>query len=322
MSRSSAAPVAIGIGVGAVALAGLALALSSPRARTEARRVGALVTDTVTDWMDTLLNETSKHEGSYWSVQRNLDGQGVSYGILQWTQKGGGLFDVLIAMRVADPAQFDAAFGGSASAGRLIAQVQVKSLGPVDGANLWDPPWLARFDAAGRVPAFQAAQRDLAKRGEYMKGAIAIAKLLGVSSERALVICYNRTVHQGVEGATGPARRLVQLYASGTHPRPGSEVQVLAEYGWLCAAKFRRATAPPSDRYNDTIRWVQVAPGTGELNLKLVGTQRVALVREVPPGPVWHGVTGSWDLWDLILNRTYQHLVDPNLRDVPVAFNA
>ncbi len=320
MSRSSAAPLAVAIGLGAVALGGLALALS-PRSRVEVRRAGVLVADTLTDWMDTLIAHTAAHEGTFSSVQRNLDGQGVSYGILQWTQRGGGLSDVLGAMRSADPSTFDATFGGPGSAARMLAAVQARALAPVDGANLWDPPWLDRFVAAGTIPAFQGAQRELAKRGAHMQGAVAIAKLLGVSSERALVVCYDRTVHQGVSGATGPAQRLVALYASGSHPRPTSEIQVLAEYGWLCAAKFRRATAPPSPWYNDdhTIAWVQVAPGTGEVNLKLVGTQRVALVREVPPGPVWHGVTGPWDLWDLILTRSYEPLVDQKLRDTPVA---
>lgn len=317
MPRSSALPIAPLVGFGLIAAAGLALALS-PTGRRVERRVGALVTD----WMDTLLAQTSKHEGTYWSVQRNLDGQGVSYGILQWTQRGGGLSDVLRQMRAADAVAFDAAFGGAAAAGRLLGHVQARNLDPLDGANLWDQPWLDRFVAAGKVPALQAAQRELAKRGEHMQGAIAVARVLGVQSERALVVCYNRVVHQGVEGATGPARRLVELYASGTHQRPSSEVQVLAEYGWLCAAKFRRATAPSSERYNDTIRWVQVAPGTAELDLKLVGNNKVALARRVPAGPVWHGVTGQWDLWDMILTRTYQHLVDATLRDDPVALPA
>jgi len=317
----------LAIGAGVAGLAVLAVAMASPTGRRLERRVEIKIMD----WMDTLLAKTSEHEGTYWSIQRNLDGQGVSYGIIQWTQKGGGLYTVLAAMQRADPATFAATFGGASLSQALLAHTAARNMGPLDGANLWDPPWLGRFASAGHVPAFQQAQRDTAKRGEHMQGAIAVAQLLGVSSERALVICYNRSVHQGPAGAMGVAKDLVALYASGRHPRPPSEIQVLAEYGWLCAAQFRipknlgngrRQTVPSSPMMNDTTRWVQLPAGSQELNLQLVGSNGVRLVREDPGEPTWHAVTGQWDLWDLILNRTYQHLTDASLRDDPVALAA
>jgi hypothetical protein len=153
----------------------------------------------VSDWIPTLLRKTSQHEGTFWSVQRNLDGNGVSYGILQWTQKSGSLGQLLSAMYEADATAFQRTFGAGWS--RVLEVTGRASLEAVDGAVLWAEPWLSRFDAAGRWPAFQSAQVHQAVTTDYMKGAVEIAGLLGVASERAMVMYYNRTVHQGVAGA-------------------------------------------------------------------------------------------------------------------------
>lgn len=309
MSRS-AAPLLLGLGVGGAVLGFLAFSASAPAGQKAGKMIG--------DWIGTLLRKTSAHEGTYHSVQRNLDGQGVSYGILQWTQRGGGLSTVLHAMRAAAPAEFDRVFGGSAAAARMLTAVAAKSLGPVDGANLWDEPWLGRFQAAGQLEVFQRAQRDVASSGDHMRGAIEIARLLGIQTERAMTLYYNRTVHQGSAGALGPAKRLLESYASGQVVRPQSDRQVLAQYAWLCAAKFRRNTKPESEHLNATIRWVQLKPGSLEYDLELRPDGSVALTRLPQKGATWHGVTGQWDLWDLIIKRTADILNDPDLRDQPV----
>ena len=92
--------------LGAGALALVALSAGTSTGRRAARRVGDAVTEIVNDWIPTLLKKTSQHEGTFWSVQKNLDGNGVSYGILQWTQKSGSLGRLLRAMADADPIAF------------------------------------------------------------------------------------------------------------------------------------------------------------------------------------------------------------------------
>lgn len=266
-------------------------------------------------WVQTLIAKTSAHEGTFWSVQRNLDGQGVSYGILQWTQKGGGLASVLGAMQAADPAKFAAIFGPGTD--RMMAAVRSRSLAPVDGANLWDEPWLGRLRAAGKVPAFQHAQLKLASSSEYMQASIQIAQLLGVRTERAMVVYFNRAVHQGSAGALGPAKRLAEGWRLGKIRRPNNDRDVILQYAWMCAGIFRR-TSPPSNASGWRLvgsEYPELAPGD-RLPAK---TPRVP-VRQA----TWHRYAGNWpiSLYDLIVYRTRDILNDPSLRDRPVDLSA
>ena len=83
------------LGAGAIGLVLLAAAASSPTARRTAqqtaesagkaaKKLEEKVETLITDWIPTLLRKTSEHEGQFWSVQPNIDGNGVSFGILQW----------------------------------------------------------------------------------------------------------------------------------------------------------------------------------------------------------------------------------------------
>jgi hypothetical protein len=185
--------------------------------------------------------------------------------------------------------------------------------------SLWAEPWVSRFATAGRWPAFQQVQARVAAESEYMEGAVEIARLLGVSTERAMVLYYNRTVHQGSSGALGPAKRLVAWYAEDPRRRPAVPNDVVAQYAWTCAARFRRTSAPPRRNYNDdgNIWWSPMATEWSELGF---GSYRV---RRVSVAGVWHAVTGPpskpWSLYDLITKRSSDILTDLTLRDAPVA---
>ncbi len=325
MSRANNTPLLLG--AGAFGLLLLAAAASSPSARRAAqqtaesagkaaKKLEEKVEELITDWIPTLLRKTSEHEGNFWSVQQNLDGNGVSYGILQWTQKSGSLGRLLREMAVTDPAAFGRIFG--ASWAKLLDVTGRASLEAVDGVALWAEPWVSRFAAAGRWPAFQQTQARVAAESEYMAGAVEIAGLLGVNTERAMVLYYNRTVHQGATGALGPAKRLVAWYAEDPRRRPAAPNDVVAQYAWTCASKFRRTSAPERRNYNDdgNIWWSPVATEWSELAL---GAYRV---RRVSVSGVWHAVTGPpskpWSLYDLITKRSSDILTDPLLRDTPV----
>ena len=315
MRRASNTPLLLG--AGAIGLLMLAAAASSPSARRTARKLEENVAALITDWIPTLLRKTSEHEGNYWSVQANLDGNGVSYGILQWTQKSGSLGRLLRAMAASDPVAFGRFFG--ASWAKLLDVTGRASLEAVDGVSLWAEPWVSRFATAGRWPAFQQVQARVAAESEYMAGAVEIARLLGVSTERAMVLYYNRTVHQGSSGALGPAKRLVAWYAEDPRRRPAVPNDVVAQYAWTCAARFRRTSAPTRRNYNDdgNIWWSPMATEWTELGF---GNYRV---RRVSVAGVWHAVTGPpskpWSLYDLITKRSSDILTDLTLRDAPVA---
>jgi hypothetical protein len=314
VSRTSPGPILLG--GAALGLLMLAAAASSATARRTARKLEEKVENLITDWIPTLLRKTSEHEGQFWSVQANLDGNGVSYGILQWTQKSGSLGRLLRSMAATDPVAFGRLFG--ASWAKLLEVTGRASLEPVDGVVLWAEPWVSRFVAAGRWPAFQQAQARVAAESEYMAGAVEIARTLGVASERALTLYYNRTVHQGSAGALGPAKRLAAWYAEDPRRRPASPNDVVAQYAWTCAARFRRNSVPERRNFNSdgNIWWSPVATEWSELGVGAYKVRRVAV------SGVWHAVTGPpskpWSLYDLITKRSSDILTDPTLRDAPV----
>jgi hypothetical protein len=71
---------------------------------------------------------------------------------------------------------------------------------PVDGADLWDEPWISRFRQAGQVTAFQAAQNELAATA-YLDPMVGFAGDMGLDTDRALAMTLDRSVQMGVAGA-------------------------------------------------------------------------------------------------------------------------
>jgi hypothetical protein len=166
---------------------------------------------------------TKPFEGQYWSC--NLDGEfkgkfgkdhwayqkahvGLSFGFIQFTQDGGMLGKLLKKMYAVDAAKFIEIFGpdyqelltvtnksGNKRVNGRKARVQ-----PVAGADLWTKPWIRRFQAAGKHPAFQKCQLDLAV-DVYMAGALKTCRQYNIRSERGIVIVFDRSVQYGAGGA-------------------------------------------------------------------------------------------------------------------------
>ena len=123
---------------------------------------------------------------------------GLSFGLIQFTQRSGALGSVLAAYRASDPADFAQVFGpGSDELLRVTtASTPDRRLSPVEGRVLWDPVWTGRFVAAGRRQACRTAQRRVAVEA-FMDPHLKIASQLGLVTERALAMLYDRCVHQG-----------------------------------------------------------------------------------------------------------------------------
>jgi hypothetical protein len=104
----------------------------------------------------------TESRGNYGAQNKNLDGAGLSYGLIQWTQKSGSLGKLLEVLRARDPAAFDTVFGPDAA--KLVAVTTSPYPAVRMSLALWAAPWTSRFEAAGRHPPFQAAQLQAAAR--------------------------------------------------------------------------------------------------------------------------------------------------------------
>ena len=103
--------------------------------------------------------------GAFGSLNLNTDQCGVSFGILQWSQKPGQLHKLLLACNTEEPAEWSHIIGGTA-----ILDHTAKPNGGVDargysvdpGFELTKDPWKARLLALGASPAMQRIQLALA----------------------------------------------------------------------------------------------------------------------------------------------------------------
>lgn len=146
---------------------------------------------------------------------------GLSWGLVQFTQRSGALGRVLTACQRRDAGEFSRIFGSDAD--ELIrvttAGTEEARVAPVAGTNLWEEPWLGRFRQAGAVGRFQAAQNEVAIT-DYLDVNLQLAAWLGFDTDRALAMLYDRCIHMGNGGGVawvvrnaGPVRSQADLAA-------------------------------------------------------------------------------------------------------------
>ncbi len=169
------------------------------------------------------------------NVYYNRAHVGLSFGLVQFTQDGGALGDLLTRMRAADEDAFLAALSpvqpsmingvplqavvpsGDREQQKLAADALLtivtatgpRSLDtetgrsarvqPVLGRDLWEEPWLSFFRYLGDIDAFNQIQRILA-RERYLDPIVEYARDLGLMTERGLAMLYDRSIQQGPAG--------------------------------------------------------------------------------------------------------------------------
>lgn len=194
-------------------------------------RHAAMAPDLVTDMAAVMAikEATSQFEGHYWSVNRNgeyegkfgkrgrwynKESVGLSWGCVQFTQYHGNLGKALKECHEADPEAFRSIFGPDyqelldvtnhpAGTSRVRAGLDSGKRNdrvmPVAGADLWRSPWVDRFIEAGRHRPFQLAQERVALR-EYLLPVLSFADEHELTSQRALAMLFDRSVHMGPGG--------------------------------------------------------------------------------------------------------------------------
>ena len=235
--------------------------------------------------IDYVANGESK--GKFWAQNRNTDGQGLSYGLLQWTQRSGALGKLLASMNASDPAAFARTFGPDAAL--LLRTTSSPTESVRLSLPLWTEPWTSRFTAAGQIRAFQLVQSEAAATGASWQAALDIARTLNTWTERALVLFFDRANHHGGYGARKLANALKAELTSSGSVRV-SYPELLAAYARTCAAPYRRSSPPEQLTTSSGKTWKKV-------------------------GAEWHLYAGKADLYAIIVRRTGEILRDPGLTD-------
>jgi hypothetical protein len=127
---------------------------------------------------------------------------GLGFGILLFTQESGQLGGVLQLMHDRDPERFAAIFGNDSDSLLAITNAATPDarLQPVGGESLSGPNWIARFQAAGAYPLFQAAQNEQAIEGIF-RPLLHVAEGFALFTDRLLAMALDVAVGRGVGGA-------------------------------------------------------------------------------------------------------------------------
>ncbi len=272
-----------------------ALLLLLGMASASSSRSPAPVPPSGPSWQERVLAAVVRHEAgglNYGAQNRNWDGAGLSYGILQWTQISGNLGKLLLAMYRADQPAFLRIFGEHSA--ELLHATAARSLGAVGGTVLWLEPWTSRFKAAGQHPAFQQVQLQMALNGEHWQGAEKAARILGVHTERSYALFFDTSTQQGPSRAAQLAQQLRDRL-TGPGAMQIAYPELLRQYAELAASRYRRSTPPTKTTIRAGLTWQQVEPNE------------------------WRMYAGSVDLYRNVRTRRLRIVADPSLSDAPLS---
>jgi hypothetical protein len=169
---------------------------------------------------------------------------GLSFGFVQFTQRAGGLGNLLKKMHQADPSLFNSIFGGTSCAAELLSTTsksgeQVKKQDPTShtgyaywspkcepicGALLWEEPWVSRFKEAGKIPKFQEVQVSSALSTYFDSAIKKIIVPYNIRTEKGMAIAVDRSVQ------SGPGNGAKSLFDSYYAKTTGTEIERLEKF--------------------------------------------------------------------------------------------
>jgi peptidoglycan hydrolase-like protein with peptidoglycan-binding domain len=171
-----------------------------------------LVLDVAFTGVARLVSLTSQFEGAgrFTAMNRNTDGAGLSFGLIQWAQKPGRLNELLRAFEAQQPARFVEVFGaGDPALARGLIEHTAKPRGGTDDTghatdarfDLIAAPWDARFVDAGTDVSLQRVQIGVATAAFEQSIAHLRAFAPEIRSERGLAFMLDLANQHGDGGA-------------------------------------------------------------------------------------------------------------------------
>ena len=197
----------------------------------------------------------------YAGLAGDFDGQGISFGVVQWNIGQGTLQPMLAEMLAQHPDVMAQVFQGN------LAAIQSMLTQPLAAQLAWarsiqDParhtlfaPWNGMFQALGRTPEFQAIEVEHANA--IHQAAVGLCQRFGVTTERALALMFDIRVQNGSIGAATEA-----LIRTDYAAIPADAAPMDAEVAKLRSIANRRAEAS-NPQYVEDVRARKLAIANG-----------------------------------------------------------
>jgi hypothetical protein len=141
--------------------------------------------------IDGIIELTVSFEGGdnlYSAFNPNDNNNGIAFGIIQFNQIKGSLYNLCVAMNQSSSVEFNSIFGS------LAPTLLNKSVITSRATNL--SGYRLQFSAAGQYAPFQKVQRTLARQ-LYFDTAVPFAKTCSLTSQRAFAMLYDTNVQGG-----------------------------------------------------------------------------------------------------------------------------
>ncbi len=215
----------------------------------------------------------------------DFDGQGISFGVMQWNIGQGSLQPLLARMDSEQPRVFEQVFNTQAA--ELRAVLASSPAEQMDWArSIQDPrhnliePWRGQFKSLGRREEFQRI--EVAAAADHFVAARAWCDEFGVGSQRALALMFDIRTQNGSIGPVVKAQILADFAAL------PSELDDEAEVAKLRIIANRRAEAA-SPRWIEDVRRRKlcIANGSGVVHgntIDLDGQFGITLDKATAPG--------------------------------------
>jgi uncharacterized protein YgiM (DUF1202 family) len=223
-----------------------------------------------------IFNITGAFEGGdgFSNLAGNFDGQGLSFGFLQWNFGQGSLQPLLKSMFAKNPVKFRGIFKDGTdllltvlNSNHLGTQIQfARSLN--DSKSRILEPWRSRFKALGKEPEFQDIQIEFAKN--LLNKAKGFFKEYQLKTERGLSLMFDIVVQNG---SIDEKTKLQILEAR--KKKEASLQRQLSEREFLEIIAHKRAEAA-NPRWVEDVRSrkLTIARGEGEVHGKLYNLEQ------------------------------------------------
>lgn len=194
----------------------------------------------------------------------NFDGQGISFGVLQWNFGQGSLQPLLKEMDEKHSEVVDSVFGTNASVLRAALSEseagQMAWIRSIQTANVIEEPWRGQFKALGRTSEFVGIETEHAA-GLFSRAG-SFCDEYSLSSERAAALMFDILTQNGSISAAVKAQILAD-YATLPSSLAGDDLEVAR---MKIVAERRSRAANPKWVQDVLSRKMTIALGTGTVH--------------------------------------------------------